>query len=496
MSCAKIIIRHLEHAMRLKKILKNIECEQIRGSKDIEITGICANSKLVAPGNLFIAKKGLKGEGSRYIMEAVSAGAVGIVTDIYDPFLQNVVQIIHPDVASIEASLAENYYQHAHTQLFSVAFTGTSGKTTSTFLTKHLLDGLGKLCGIIGTVGWIVGKDTLPATHTTPDILVNHKLFYEMVQNDCKAVAMEVSSHALAQERVKGLCFDVAVFTNLSHDHLDYHLTMEDYAAAKAKLFAEHTKAAVMNADSPWTQRMMQDCRVPILTYGIQTEADVMAENLILTPRGIQCHIRYRDQFLPFSSGLIGRFNVYNYLGVIGVGLKLGVPLEKILGLLKSFKQVPGRLERVPNKANLNIFVDYSHKEDALVQVLTTLKEFKKGRLITVFGCGGDRDKLKRPKMGAAAEALSDKVIVTSDNPRTEDPEDIIRQILAGLKEPEKAIVIVDRAQAIQQAVNSANEEDVILIAGKGHETYQIFSNRTIEFDDRKVAKAATLALT
>jgi UDP-N-acetylmuramoyl-L-alanyl-D-glutamate--2,6-diaminopimelate ligase len=477
--------------MKLKKIFKEIPLEMIKGSKEVEITGICANSKLVAPGNLFIAKKGMTSNGARYIADAVAAGAVAILTDIYDPFLEGVVQLVHPDSASIEAKLAAHYYDSAHEKLFLVGVTGTNGKTTCSLLARHLLEGEGISCGLIGTVEWIIGKQILPATHTTPDLLTNHKLFYEMVHNGCGAAAMEVSSHALAQERVKGILFDVGIFTNLTLDHLDYHKTMEAYAEAKSKLFPALKRAAVINADDPFSALMREASSVPVFTYGIEAEADVRASHLRLSPKGMEFTVTYEGQSQEFSSHLIGRFNVYNLLTAISLGLVRGHSLEKIASLLSTFKKVPGRLEKIANKKGLNIFVDYAHTDDALKNVLSTLNEIKKGRVITVFGCGGDRDRTKRAKMGQVVEELSDLVVITSDNPRSEDPQGIVQEILKGIKSPQKVFIELDRKEAIELAIKRAKPSDIVLIAGKGHETYQIFSHQTIDFDDRKVAAAA-----
>lgn len=468
--------------MKLKKILKNIVVDEIKGSKEIEITGICSHSKLVSPGNLFIAKKGA------YIAEALSAGAVALITDIYDPFLKNVVQVIHPDPAAIEAQLAENYYEGIHHQLLKIGITGTNGKTTTTYLIKHILDGLERLCGMIGTIEWNVGKHRLPSTHTTPDILMNHKLFCEMVHNHCQSVVMEVSSHGLVQERVRGLVFDVAVFTNLTQDHLDYHADMNDYAQVKSKLFTEHAKKAVINQDSEWGQYMVKNTKIPVLTYGINQDADLKADQLIFTPKGTEFRLSYRNSYFQCKSGLIGRFNVYNCLAALGALVAAGIPLEHTIPLLAHFKQVSGRLERVPNKGNLNIYVDYAHTEDALYHVLETLSEFKKGKLITLFGCGGDRDKLKRPKMAAVVEKFSDVAILTSDNPRSEDPESIIKEVLTGFTNRAGVVVEKDRKIAIEKAIRMAKKEDVVLIAGKGHENYQIFAHHTEHFDDKEVA--------
>ena len=485
--------------IKIKKLLKNISVQSIKGSKEVEITGLCANSKMVAPGNLFIAKKGLTHDGARFIPDAIAAGASAILTDLYDPFFPNIVQIIHPDVATVEAAIAKEYYGHPSNHLFLVGITGTNGKTTTSYLVRHLFEKSGELCGLIGTIEWIVGQHVYPSGKTTPDVLQNYKLFHEMVSAGCQDCVMEVSSHALEQARVQSIEFDVVVFTNLTQDHLDYHKTMDEYAQAKAKLFSSlkkegekpYAKTAVVNADSPYCAQMIADCEANILTYGIEQPCDLSASLILLNASGMEFNVNYQGKCYSMISPLIGRFNVYNLLASVGVGLARGYKIEETLRILSSFDKVPGRLERIPNEKGLNIFVDYAHTDDALSNVLSTLQELKQGRLITVFGCGGNRDQSKRPKMGAVAEQLSDLAIVTSDNPRNEDPEEIIRNILTGLKNPGQALVIIDREEAIHHAVQMAKPEDIVLIAGKGHETYQIFSHQTIDFDDRAVAQEA-----
>lgn len=479
--------------VKLKKLLKDIPVDAIKGSKEVEITGIASNSKQVAPGHLFIAKKGLHHDGARFIPDAVAAGAAAILTDLYDPFFPHVVQIIHSDVSAVEAKIASAFYGHPADRLYLVGITGTNGKTTTSYLVRHLMEKRSVRFGMIGTIEWAVGQHVFPSSHTTPDVLQNYKLFHDMVEAGCQGCAMEVSSHALTQGRVQSIEFDVAVFTNLSQDHLDYHKTMEEYGKAKAKLFTslKQEKVAVVNADSPDWEAMVADCRANIMGYGIETECALRASHIRLHSGGVNFTATYCGVSERFTSPLIGRHNVYNLLAAIGVGLTYGFTLRECASALKDFAKIPGRLERVPNDKGLHIFVDYAHTDDALINVLKTLQELKKGRLITVFGCAGDRDAAKRPKMGAAAEAFSDLAIVTSDNPRTEDPETIIRAVMAGLKNPAKAMVIVDRAQAIHKAVQMATPDDIVLIAGKGHENYQIFSQHTIPFDDRAVAKDA-----
>lgn len=484
--------------IKIRKLLKNIPVQAIHGSKDVEITGLTSNSKLVAPGNLFIAKKGIEFNGADFIPDAVASGAVALLTDLYDPFYPDITQIIHPDVASIEAAIAKEFYSYPGDPLLLVGITGTNGKTTTSYLIHYLLTQKEKLCGLIGTIEWIVGSHVFPSVQTTPDILQNFKLFHDMAQVGCHACVMEVSSHALTQGRVQSIAFDVAVFTNLTQDHLDYHKTMQEYADAKAKLFTnmESSSTAVINVDSSFCSQMLAGCNANLISYGIEQPCDLRASSVRLMSTGMEFDVIFRGKEQHFTSLLIGRYNVYNILASVGVALAYGHSLDEIAEILKDFAGVPGRLERVPNQKGLNIFVDYAHTEDALLNVLQTLQELKQGRLIAVFGCAGDRDPLKRPKMGAVAEAYSDFAIVTSDNPRSEDPEGIIRNVLRGFTKPEQALVIIDREQAIHHAVQIANPEDIVLIAGKGHEKYQIFSRQTIHFDDRVIAKAACDRLT
>ena len=485
--------------MKLKKLLKDIPIQTFKGSKEIDITGVCSNSKLVSPGNLFVAKKGRVQDGTQYIPEAIAAGAVAVLTDIYDPSFKNVAQLVHSDVSSIEAMLSAAYYQHPSDELFMVGITGTNGKTTTTFLVKHLLDKIHMPCGLIGTIEYIIGQHRYQATRTTPDVTTNQKMLREMILQGCNAAVMEVTSHALDQGRVSHIDYDVAIFTNLTLDHLDYHQTMEDYCLAKNKLFRSLDsnkkkqgknvpKMAIINRDSPWTPRILEGCKAPVFTYGIMSPADLRATNINLGPLGTDFDILYQARTYKCHLPLIGRFNVYNCLAAISVGLVRQVPIGDLIEIMRTAPFVPGRLQRVPNPLGLKIFVDFAHSDDALTNVLECLQELKKGRLITIFGCGGDRDKSKRPKMAQASEELSDISIVTSDNPRSEDPGVIAHEVIQGFTKPNKFMVELDRRMAIEKAIDMATPDDMILIAGKGHEPYQIFAHKTIEFDDAKVA--------
>lgn len=479
--------------MKLKRLLKNLQGIEVKGSKDVEITGLSSNSKTVAPGNLFIAKKGLTTDGSQFIGEAIDAGAAAILTDMYNPFLKkDVVQLITKNINDFEGTLAHIFYGEPSQDLFMVGITGTSGKTTTSYMVRHILQKLVGPVGLIGTVEWIIGEQVLPSIMTTPDVITNHKLLCEMEQKGCKAAVMEVSSHALVQSRVNNIDFDVAIFTNLSQDHLDYHKDMQDYGSAKSLLFAslqDPSKTAVVNADSEWSDLMVKNTKAKIIRYGIDHAADLKAEDLALSEEGTRFTVLYQDQKEPFLLRLIGKFNVYNALAAISVALAKGFPLKKILEALATFSDVPGRLQRVINSKGLHIFVDYSHKPDALQKVLITLQQLKKGKLICLFGCGGNRDVGKRPLMGEIAERLSDEVVITSDNPRLEEPLAIIQQILDGIKAPAKVLVEPDRRLAIEKAVRRMGKDDILLIAGKGHETYQIFSHGKIDFDDRLIAQ-------
>ncbi len=486
---------------KLKALLKDLPEALIRGTKESSITGLSTHSKLTAPGNLFIAKKGLQVDGNRFIQEAVQAGAVAVLSDLYDPFLpQHITQIVHPDVREAEALLAAAYYENPSQKLFLAGITGTNGKTTTSFLIRHILAEKGHPCGLIGTVEWDLGQKIQPALQTTPDCITNCRLLREMVTGECKAAVMEVSSHGLDQGRVRNLEFDAAVFTNLTQDHLDYHLTMENYGDAKAKFFSSFCahastkpwiKTAVVNIDSPWHERMLAHCPAARLTYAIDQAADLQARDVRLGVTGTSFEIVYRGQALRMQSNLIGRFNVYNLLAAAGVALVYGMTLESIAEKVRSFHGVPGRLEPIANSRGLSVFVDYSHKEDALRNVLETLREITSKNIITVFGCGGDRDRGKRPKMGAVATALSDLAIITSDNPRHENPEAIIAEILQGCKDPARFHVEPNRRSAIFYALSKAKPGDAVLIAGKGHERQQIFGSRVVEFDDCAIAREA-----
>jgi UDP-N-acetylmuramoyl-L-alanyl-D-glutamate--2,6-diaminopimelate ligase len=478
--------------MKLKKILNNISGYQIKGPKDIAITGVSANSKLIGPGNLFIAKNGKTYEAAQFISKAIEAGASAVVTDLYNPFIKQTVQIIHPHVSSIEAQLVDNFYRSPSRELFTIGITGTNGKTTTSYLIKNLLDSFLGPCGLIGTIEYIVGAYHYKATHTTPDVATNQKLLREMVDRGCHSAVMEVTSHALDQRRVDKIEFDVAIFTNLTQDHLDYHQTMEKYCTAKNRLFSglgkDNPKWAVVNQDSPWMPSIIQSYSGNILTYGIESSADLCASQIRYSSEGTSAVLSYKGENVEFFWPLIGRFNVYNCLAAIAVALIRQISLNDIAMLMAKSSPIKGRLESINNAKNLKIYIDFAHTDDALLNVLAALKEIKtNGRLIVVFGCGGDRDQAKRPKMAKACEKYADLCIVTSDNPRFENPNEICQQIVAGFTKPGIYQIELDRYLAIKKAIELAKPDDQILIAGKGHENYQILAHKMLDFNDSLV---------
>lgn len=462
--------------MKLKKLVKDLDVE-VKGSKEVEVTGISSHSQFITPGSLFIAKKGKTFDGSEFISNAIETGAVAVLTDIYNPFLQGVVQIVTSDVNKLEALLAKRYYETEKHPLYLIGITGTNGKTTTAYIIHHLLPHF----GLMGTIETIMGKQRFQAQLTTADVVTNHKTLREMADQGLRGAVMEVTSHALDQNRVGEIQFDLAIFTNLSQDHLDYHGTMDEYFKAKLKLF-EKAHSKIYNLDDPRAKEFHEGT-----TFGIHNAADLQAKNIQISLEGTTFDLHMNGKVFPMKSSLIGEYNVYNVLAAIAAGLKKGERLSTLQKRLATFPGVPGRLERIENSRGIHLFVDFAHTPEALSNVLKTLHTLKKERIITVFGCGGERDQDKRPKMGAAAEEYSDQLIITSDNPRSEEPEAICKEIAAGLST--EAIIEVDRRSAIERGIFMAKENDIVLIAGRGHEPFQKIKGRLLPFDDREVAK-------
>lgn len=484
--------------IKLKALVKDISGLEIKGSDELLIKGMSSNSKAIFPGDLFIAKKGKTFDGAKYISQAIEGGACAIATDVYQPSFRQVVQVIHSDISSIESLLASRFYQNPSQELYLVGITGTNGKTTTSYIVKKLLEHFFGSCGLIGTIECLIGELRYPSSHTTPDVITNHKILREMTIQKCHLAVMEVSSHALVQKRVDQINFDVAIFTNLTLEHLDYHETMEAYGKAKKILFQQlnetgekkRLKWAIVNNDSPWSPLMLEGCSANILTYGIENDSDLQASDIHLEQDGTYAKVSFMGKHVDCFWPIVGRFNIYNCLAAIAVCLTRDIPLDLIASQMRQISEIRGRLQAVKNSLGIQIYVDYAHSDDALLNVLKTLVELKNSseRLVVVFGCGGDRDRSKRPKMARACEIYADFCILTSDNPRSEDPVKICEEARVGFTKSTGYEVEIDRRAAISKAIKWARPGDMILIAGKGHEAVQIFAHKTIEFDDCQVA--------
>lgn len=482
--------------MKLEALLNNVARISVDGPLDREITSIAYDSRKVKPGCVFVAMKGEKVDGSIFITNAIAAGADAIVTESGQP-KSRATTIVVPNAREALADLGANFFQHPAKHLKVAGVTGTNGKTTTAFLIKHVCESVLLRCGLLGTVRYEVGERILPASRTTPESLDVQDLLWQMRSAGCKSVAMEVSSHALVQARVRGVEFDAAIFTNLTQDHLDFHQTMDAYFEAKALLFSGLAKQkkkgkAVINLDDRFGAQLINRFKkdLDVTTYGLGAQADFRASNVRIDFNGTSYQLDALGRSYLVRLPLIGQFNVYNSLAAIAGASAMGVEVRAAVLSLANASSVPGRLEAVPGQRQFRVFVDYAHTDDALLNVIKTCRELNPARLIVVFGCGGNRDKTKRPRMGAVVDQHADYAIVTSDNPRKEDPLAIIDDIKPGMKRGNYE-AIVDRREAIFKAIAMAQPRDIILIAGKGHETYQEFADHTSPFDDTAVAREA-----
>lgn len=463
------------------------------------ISGIQYDSRKVELGNLFVAIRGFQMDGHQYIKQALEQGAIAVLVSDRQYCSDEYPWILVEDSRLALAEISSAYYEHPSKKLTLIGVTGTNGKTTTTNLIAEILERQGKTTGLIGTIHNRVGKRILEGSRTTPEALELQQMLAEMLAENIAYVIMEVSSHGLELQRVACCDFDLAVFTNLTQDHLDYHETMERYCQAKTNLFAmlgsqgERAglqKLAIINIDDPWANRFMVASNVPVITYGIEKAASWKAENVEVTATGVH----YTVDGCPVNLHLNGRFNVYNSLAALAAGEGLGIPLEDVIAALEAVDGIAGRFQAVDGAEDYTVIVDYAHTPDGLVNVISTAQAFAQGRVITVFGCGGDRDRTKRPLMGQVAAELSDYCVVTSDNPRTEDPEKILQDILPGVEkhmQQESYHVEIDRRQAIRFAIDLAQPGDVVLLAGKGHENYQDVRGVKHHFDDYEEAKLA-----
>lgn len=468
--------------MKLSQILKGIKV--LNEYSDIDVLDVTQDSRLVKEGSLFVCIKGAAFDGHSVAGEMLTKGACAVVVE-KDMGLDN--QVIVENTRGIFSYICANFFSNPAEKLKLIGLTGTNGKTTTTFLIKQILENVGKKVGLIGTVQNMIGDEAYPAKYTTPDPYELQKLFSQMVEAGCEYCVMEVSSQALAQGRVNGVRFAVGAFTNLTQDHLDYHKTWENYFNAKRLLF-ENCDIAVTNADDENGLKIIEGLNFDkAVTYAVnRNDATYVAKNVTFKSNGVEYEL-VGDKIGRCSCPIPGRFSVYNSLCAASCALALGISFEQVLMAISKSKGVKGRIEVVPCDRDFTIIIDYAHSPDGLENIISSLKEIAKGRVVTLFGCGGDRDKTKRPKMGKIAAELSDYCIVTSDNPRSENPSAIIQDILEGMKGVKTPYTVVEnRKEAIAYAIEHAKKDDIILLAGKGHETYQILPTGTIHFDERE----------
>ena len=475
--------------MRLNQLLAGVALTERRAG-DVECSGICYDTRTMVPGCLFVALPGYKTDGHKYIAQALEQGAAAVLCQ--HPPEGEGPWLVTPDARAALAAVSANWFGHPARDLTLLAVTGTNGKTTTTYLLKAMLEGvLGARVGLIGTNQNMVGDEVLPAHRTTPESYEVQQLLREMADAGCTHVVMEASSHALVLHRLDGLRFRAGIFTNLTQDHLDFHGTMEAYRDAKGLLFRQ-SDTAVLNLDDEAGRYFARTVAVPRLTYSERRdEADLTAKNLRLFPDRVEFEAVAAGAISRVRLPIPGGFTVYNALGVLTCGLALGLPLADCADALAKAPGVKGRIEVVPVPADFAVIIDYAHTPDALENILTTVRDFTAGRVICLFGCGGDRDRTKRPQMGAIAGSLADVAVVTSDNPRTEEPEAIIRDILPGLEGTAAEVVVEpDRRAAIRRALSLAKPGDTVVLAGKGHETYQEVGTRVLHLDEREEVAA------
>lgn len=505
--------------MKLNKLLEGVEVRRIVGETRKEIQGIAYHSKEVRPGFLFAALRGFETDGHYFIGDAIERGAEAILLEEGSE-IKDKTWVFVPNSRQALARISATFYGDPSSQISLVGITGTNGKTTTTFLLESILNKAGFSVGVIGTINYRYGQKVLPASNTTPESLDLQRILREMLEQGVSHVVMEVSSHGLDLGRILGCEFDGAVFTNFTSDHLDYHQTLERYFESKRKLFSQFLmnsrkkgRFAVTNVDDPRGEEIVRGIDLPILRYGLGPSCDVSAREVELSFEGISCQINTPKGGFSLCSKLTGRFNLYNILAAVATGVGLGLSAEVLKEGVESVEGVSGRFEKVENQKGIHVIVDYAHTHDALERVLLGLKDTltcssqNSGKIITVFGCGGDRDRTKRPRMGEVAARYSDLIVLTSDNPRTEDPLSIIEEVEQGFHlrslaewHPDRMeawriskgyLKIPDRREAIRMAIRVAHPGDIVLIAGKGHEDYQIIGKKKIPFDDRIEAKKA-----
>ena len=485
---------------RLNEIVTDLDFDLLQGDLDISVEGIAYDSRKVKPGYLFVSISGFTHDGHDYIDEAIEAGAAAILVEKEIRIDREATVIMIDDTRQGLAKVSSAFYDHPSQKLKVVGVTGTNGKTTTTYLIKSILERAGYKSGLIGTIKNKIGDQDYKTQRTTPEALDLQALFAKMVEEGVTHVVMEVSSHALELNRVDEIDFNIAIFTNITQDHLDFHDSFEDYLAAKGKLFSklegDEEKTAIINIDDPHSDQILDFSEGSIITYSIEKDANLKAKDITISPTGVEFLVEVFSDRIDLNLNLTGLFNVYNTLAALGAGASLNIKLDDIKEGLEEVQGVAGRFEIIDEGQDFGVIVDYAHTPDSLKNILQTAEDFVEGRIIVVFGCGGDRDRSKRPIMGQVATELADFSVITSDNPRSEEPAAIIDDIEVGVKEISKVagedyIIIEDRAEAINYGIEIAQANDLVFIVGKGHETYQILKDKTIQFDDRQVAREA-----
>lgn len=477
--------------MKLENIVKGYEFEILQGNLNINITGIEQDSRKIEEGDMFIAIKGFTVDGHNYIKEAVEKGTACIVVEDKSKAYGDDVTILQVEDSQLAlAKFSSNFYGNPTKKTNLIGVTGTNGKTSITYLLESIFKAQGDKTGIIGTMGTIVDNRVVDNINTTPDSLTINKFLKEMVDVGTKYCIMEASSHALDLKRVEYMDFQTGIFTNLSEDHLDYHITMEEYFKSKLKLFNRTKKFNIINIDDPYGERILREAinNVNTFTYSIDKKGDVFATDIVYGDRGVSFVLNTQDKTIPINLNLLGKFSVYNALAAATAAIAHGVELDLVKKGLENVEGIKGRFELVPNTKDFTVIIDFAHTPDGLEKVLTTIKQFAKGRIVALFGAGGNRDKSKRSIMGEVAGRYADLAIITSDNPRYEDPDEIIKDIIVGVEKVKgDYVAITDRREAIEYAIKNAKPNDIILLAGKGHETYTIIKDEIIPFDEKEI---------
>lgn len=469
--------------MKLYELLDGVE---VLGGYPLnpEISSVTDDSRKVRNSSVFVCVKGKKNDGHDYARKALERGAAVVICD-HNIGIRNCIVV--ENTREAYALMCANYYGNCHRKLKMIGVTGTNGKTTTTFIIKKILEENGYKVGVIGTVDVMIGNEKYPSDYTTPNPSVLHRYLYMMKMAGCDVCIIEASSQALSQERTYGIHFDIGVFTNLTREHLDYHGSMEEYAKAKAILM-QNSSVCIINADDSFAEMMKRNAAEKVVTFAIDGNADIKAENVKLNHGGVVYTLACESGRYEIAYDVIGKFSVYNSLAALAVGIVMKVDMKRAVRAVAEMKTVRGRIEKIPNNRNIHILIDFAHTPDSLENVLKTVRDIYDKRIITVFGCGGDRDRTKRPLMGRIACKYSDLVYVTSDNPRTEDPEQIIDDIVGNI-DKNNYIRTADRTQAIKAAIVEAEPGDTVLIAGKGHERYQILGTEKIHYDEREIVK-------